>query len=120
MIDIFRTRRSIRKYEKKAIDRQSLEILKEAVLRAPSSRGINPWTFIFVDDPDVLESFQGRENTVRIFSRVQRSVSLSAVTRLVRRMDRGLYDRSHRVTFYRALLRAWKLLESDEKQAPFQ
>ena len=59
MIDIFRTRRSIRKYEKKAIDRQSLEILKEAVLRAPSSRGINPWTFIFVDDPDVLKKLSG-------------------------------------------------------------
>jgi nitroreductase len=55
MIDILRTRRSIRKYEKKTIDRRSLEIMKEALLRSPSSRGINPWTFIFVDDPDVLK-----------------------------------------------------------------
>ncbi|OGP94264.1 MAG: NAD(P)H-dependent dehydrogenase/reductase [Deltaproteobacteria bacterium RBG_16_47_11] len=55
MIDILRTRRSIRKYEKKAIERQSLEVIKEAVLRSPSSRSINPWTFIFVDDPDVLK-----------------------------------------------------------------
>ena len=55
MIDILRTRRSIRKYEKKTIDRRSLEIMKEALLRCPSSRNINPWTFIFVDDPDVLK-----------------------------------------------------------------
>ena len=55
MIDILRTRRSIRKYEKKAIDKPSLEIMKEALLRCPSSRGINPWTFIFVDDPDMLK-----------------------------------------------------------------
>jgi nitroreductase len=54
MIELLRTRRSIRKYEKKAIDKQSLEIIKEAMLRAPSSRGINPWTFVFVDDPDLL------------------------------------------------------------------
>jgi nitroreductase len=54
MIDILRTRRSIRKYEKKAIDRRSLEIIKEALLRCPSSRNMNPWTFILVDDPDVL------------------------------------------------------------------
>ena len=54
MIDILRTRRSIRKYEKKAIDGQSMEIMKEALLRCPSSRGINPWTFIFVDEQDVL------------------------------------------------------------------
>jgi len=55
MIDILRTRRSIRKYEKKAIDKESLEILKEALLRCPSSRGINPWMFVFVDDPDLLK-----------------------------------------------------------------
>jgi nitroreductase len=55
MIDILRSRRSIRKYEKKAIGKQSLEIMKEALLRCPSSRGINPWTFIFVNEPDVLK-----------------------------------------------------------------
>jgi len=48
-------RRSIRKYEKRAIDRKSLEIMKEALLRCPSSRDIHPWTFIFVDDPDLLK-----------------------------------------------------------------
>jgi nitroreductase len=55
MIDLLRTRRSIRQYEKKAIDKESLEIMKETLLRSPSSRGINPWTFIFVDDPEVLK-----------------------------------------------------------------
>jgi nitroreductase len=54
MIDILRERRSIRKYEKKAIHKESLEVLKEALLRCPSSRGINPWVFVFVDDPDLL------------------------------------------------------------------
>ena len=59
MIDILRTRRSIRKYEKKAIDKRSLEIIKEALLRCPSSRDIHPWTFIFVDDPDLLKRLAG-------------------------------------------------------------
>ena len=54
MIDILRTRRSIRRYETKPIDPGSLQILKEALLRSPSSRGLNPWTFIFVDKPDLL------------------------------------------------------------------
>jgi nitroreductase len=54
MIDILRERRSIRKYEKMAIHKESLEILKEALLRCPSSRGINPWMFVFVDDPGLL------------------------------------------------------------------
>jgi len=54
MIDILRTRRSIRSYEKKQIDPQALELMKEALLRCPSSRNTNPWTFIFVDNPDML------------------------------------------------------------------
>lgn len=54
MIDILRERRSIRKYEKRAIHKESLEILKEALLRCPTSRGINPWMFVFVDDPGLL------------------------------------------------------------------
>ena len=55
MIDILRTRRSIRKYEKKPVDQDSIDLLKEALLRCPSSRGLNPWTFVFVDDPPVLD-----------------------------------------------------------------
>ena len=54
MIEILRTRRSIRKYEKRPIDQGSLETLKEALLRSPSSRGINPWVFLFVDEIDLL------------------------------------------------------------------
>jgi nitroreductase len=55
MIEILRTRRSIRKYEKRPIDGESQETLKEALLRSPSSRGINPWSFIFVDQAELLE-----------------------------------------------------------------
>jgi nitroreductase len=54
MIDILRARRSIRRYETKPLPRESLAVLKEALLRSPSSRGLNPWTFIFVDKPDLL------------------------------------------------------------------
>jgi nitroreductase len=54
MIEILRSRRSIRKYEQRPIDANSLELLKEALLRCPSSRGINPWSFIFVDEADLL------------------------------------------------------------------
>ena len=54
MIDLLRTRRSIRKYTNRRIEPQKLEILKEAVLRAPSSRNIDPWEFVFVDDRELL------------------------------------------------------------------
>jgi nitroreductase len=54
MIDLLRTRRSIRKYKAEVIDAQALEVIKEALLRCPSSRGINHRTFIFVDDRSLL------------------------------------------------------------------
>ena len=54
MIEVLRHRRSIRKYEKRSLDHEAVEILKESILRSPSARGINPWEFVFVDDPDTL------------------------------------------------------------------
>ncbi len=54
MIELLRARRSIRKYTDKAIGPEKVEMLKEAVLRSPSSRNIDPWEFIFVDDRELL------------------------------------------------------------------
>lgn len=46
MIELLRTRRSIRKYTEQPVETEKLEILKEAVLWSQSSKGINPWRFI--------------------------------------------------------------------------
>jgi nitroreductase len=55
MLNILRLRRSIRKYRDKKIEREIVDRLKEAALRSPTSRGINSWRFLFVDDKIVLE-----------------------------------------------------------------
>lgn len=55
MLDILRKRRSIRRYDDRKIEDGKIELLKEAALRAPSSRGINPWRFIFVTDKTTLQ-----------------------------------------------------------------
>lgn len=54
MIDLVRQRRSIRSYTSEPVDRQSIELLVETLLRAPSSRTINPWQFVVVDDKALL------------------------------------------------------------------
>ena len=54
MIELLRKRRSIRKFTSEKIDPETTRTLIEAALRSPSSRGINPWEFILVDDPDML------------------------------------------------------------------
>src|ERR1700757_996494 len=54
MIELLRKRRSIRKFTPATIDHETVELLIEALLRAPTSRGINPWEFVVVDDRELL------------------------------------------------------------------
>jgi nitroreductase len=55
MIELLRARRSIREYTDQPVEPEKLELLKEAVLRSPSSRNLDPWEFIFVDDRGLLQ-----------------------------------------------------------------
>ncbi|MCM2263600.1 MAG: nitroreductase family protein [Desulfuromonadales bacterium] len=56
MLDILQKRRSIRQFEPRAVEQEKIEILTEAILRAPSSRGLNPWEFVVVTDPLKLQA----------------------------------------------------------------
>lgn len=55
MIELLRRRRSIRSFTSEKISPKSIDLLIEAALRSPSSRGINPWEFILVDDPALIK-----------------------------------------------------------------
>ena len=54
MIDLLRTRRSIRKYASNPIDSKMIDVLIEALLRAPTSRNAKSWEFIIADDRELL------------------------------------------------------------------
>lgn len=54
MIELLRERRTIRQYSNQPVSPEKTELLKEAVLRSPSSKNINPWEFIFIDDVDTI------------------------------------------------------------------
>lgn len=56
MIDLLKTRRSIRVYEDKKIDKESVELILKAALLSPSSKGRRPWSFIVVSNKEVLNS----------------------------------------------------------------
>ncbi len=58
MIELLRNRRSIRKYTNQSIEKEKIELLKEAVLRSPSSKNINPWEFIFVEEKDIIQKLK--------------------------------------------------------------
>jgi nitroreductase len=54
MIELLRKRRSIRKYRGGQLEPAQTELLVEALLRAPSSRNIDPWEFVIIDDRQLL------------------------------------------------------------------
>jgi nitroreductase len=54
MLELLRKRRSIRIFTKERISPAHIDALKEAVLRSPSSRGIQPWKFFFVQDAGLI------------------------------------------------------------------
>lgn len=55
MIEILRNRRSVRNFLNKDIEKEKLDILLEAALRAPTSRNLNPTNFILVKDREILK-----------------------------------------------------------------
>lgn len=58
-IDLLRHRRSIRRFEDRPIEKEKLDLLVEAALRSPSSRGVNPWRFVVVTDREIISRLSG-------------------------------------------------------------
>ncbi len=54
MIDLLRTRRTVRKFTQQSIESEKLELLIEAILRAPSSGNSNACEYIFIDKPEII------------------------------------------------------------------
>lgn len=52
--DLLEKRRSIRRFQERPVESEKIDLLMEAALRAPSSRGLNPWEFVVVDDRELL------------------------------------------------------------------
>jgi nitroreductase len=56
MLELLQKRRSIRRFQPQPVEEEKLGQLIEAMLRAPSSRGRNPWEFVVVTEPDQLQA----------------------------------------------------------------
>ncbi len=54
MLELLQQRRSVRSFEARPIEKEKVDILMEAALRSPSSRGRNPWELVFVTEPATL------------------------------------------------------------------
>ncbi len=55
ILDLLKTRRSIRKFEDKKIESEKIEDLKNVALLSPTSKNKKGWEFIFVEDKESLK-----------------------------------------------------------------
>ncbi|MEM2110334.1 MAG: nitroreductase family protein [Candidatus Bathyarchaeia archaeon] len=60
--EAIQTRRSIRKYENKPVEKEKLLKVLEAARLAPSAANYQPWSFVVVTDPKVKESLRAAYN----------------------------------------------------------
>ena len=55
ILDLLKSRRSIRKFEDKKIDEDKIQNLKEIALLSPTSKNKRGWEFIFVEEKNTLK-----------------------------------------------------------------
>ncbi len=55
MLDLLRQRRSVRKFKPQPVEVEKITQLSEALLRAPTSRNMQPCDFVLVDDSSILK-----------------------------------------------------------------
>ena len=52
--DLLKSRRSIRKFRNKELEKEKIDTILKSALLSPSSRGIRPWEFIVVTQKELL------------------------------------------------------------------
>ena len=57
-IDMIYSRRSIRRYEQKNVEKEKLITLLKAAMAAPSAMNLKPWEFIVVTQPEILDEIR--------------------------------------------------------------
>jgi len=53
--DLLKSRRSIRKYQSKEVEKEKVDTILKSALLSPSSRSRRPWQFIAVTDKELLK-----------------------------------------------------------------
>ena len=75
LLELLRTRRSVRRFKPDALARGVLEQLLEAAVTAPSASNKQPWRFLVVESRETIArmAVAVRETTARIAARIPES-----------------------------------------------
>ena len=58
ILDTIFTRRSIRKYQDKPVEKEKIEKLLQAAMAAPSAMNKKPWEFVVITNPETLKKIR--------------------------------------------------------------
>lgn len=56
LLDTLKKRRSVRQFEDRQVEQEKIDYLVESMLRSPSSRSLNPWEFVVVQDKEMIKA----------------------------------------------------------------
>ncbi len=59
-LELVRSRRSIRRFLPKPVEREKILTCLEAARLAPSAENVQPWRFVVIDDPDLKKRLCGQ------------------------------------------------------------
>ena len=57
LMHLIKTRRSIRNYENRPVEREKIISCLEAARLAPSAENVQPWRYLVLDDPELKDGF---------------------------------------------------------------
>lgn len=64
-LDVLESRRSIRRFKERPVEREFLEQIVQAALCAPSARNLRTGAFVVVTNPEILEQLRAAISVVR-------------------------------------------------------
>lgn len=62
LLEMLKTRRSIRRFKNREVEKEKLETILKSALLSPSSRGKRPWQFVTVTDGEILKKLSLSKN----------------------------------------------------------
>ena len=89
MLDAIYQRRSVRSYTTEPVDRDTVQRLLDAAVRAPSARNTQPWAFAIVQNAQRLRRYA--ERTKRLYLAEPPPAALANIPRTVLRHFRDLF-----------------------------
>ena len=76
LLELIKTRRSVREYQDKPIPREALEQIVGAAASAPTARAIQPWEFVLVTKPEVLNKLADIVENGRFISQAKACIAV--------------------------------------------